>query len=208
MNQLGFIFRKTAGEHCGDHEIRVQVDGKDLLDDVDDEMLGLDPPDFFELAKTQNEGELIVGRCSCGVLECGSASVSVIRAGEEVAWQVPDRYGAPKYTLVFNSTDYDRAFELAAQDKGWETIERTAERLISQLDFAVAKRYGLTFKSAYARDGDNTVRLYFVKAPENSLSFVAVPWNHESPLDALAMIESMLKEWLIKGEPHGLSCKF
>src|SRR5262245_63909476 len=93
-------------------------------------MIGLDPDDIHlepsPISATPSDHSATIARCSCGVVGCGSVEVTVRSEGDRVLWIDRDR------TLVFRSEQYTAELQWAQHDKGWETSERSAARLIRE----------------------------------------------------------------------------
>jgi hypothetical protein len=86
--------------------------------------------------------------------------------------------------------EYDLAVDAGAADVSWENIERTAERLVSKLDYSEFKRHGLLFEWASARIKSDRMTLSFKK--ENAQQFYDAPWDHKFPTNAVEAVQQML----------------
>lgn len=177
MNSLSFIFRPSV--ESNDHEVRVLIDGVDVLERIDKSVLGLDPTDFFCQSALAGAGELLIGRCSCGCLGCGDEGVTVVYDSETISWlsRHPWISGA-----VFAKPAYLDALARARAETSWETTERTAERLVGQLDFSEFQKRGMVFRWASGRIDREKIVLSFEKAGAQEL--VYLDWNHCIPADA------------------------
>jgi hypothetical protein len=143
-------------------------------------------------------------RCSCGVVGCGSDSVIIARTEDTVSWKHRSEkkksflfggWHKEDRPFVFDRRAYDDAVIRLANDFSWETTERTAERLIRNLDFTRFIDYGLEFQWASGRT-ENKVALSF-GLQENEAKYQIVcyaPWNHEVASDAVSAIEALLKD--------------
>ncbi|MBP9094123.1 hypothetical protein KBI23_24105 [bacterium] len=183
--QLSFKF--LPSECSNDHQTRVLIDGQDITESLEDGVLGIDPVEFFSQSALRGSGKLLIGRCKCGCVGCGDMIVSVSRSSTEVEWQHYFPVG-PKY--VFSVPEYDLAVEAGAADVSWENIERTAERLVSKLDYSEFKRHGLLFEWASARIKSDRMTLSFKK--ENAQQFYDAPWDHKFPTNAVEAVQQML----------------
>lgn len=198
MSLLSFCFVAHPEHYL--YEARVLVDEVDLLQKVDATMLGLDPVEFFAQSALHSAGKLFIGRCDCGELGCGSISVDVSRSGSQVEWSMPQ---TPGTIVVFETAQYDKAIQSGATDVSWETVEKTAERMIGQMDFSSCSHLGLTFRWACGQPSLNDViELQFLRttAP-NNVTF-RVRWNRQDPQDAVAAVKELMKEWEETGVAH------
>ncbi|MBX9724582.1 MAG: hypothetical protein K2X81_24470, partial [Candidatus Obscuribacterales bacterium] len=144
--RLGFKF--LPSETSNDHQTRILIDGQDFIHNLDDSLLGIDPVEFFSQTALRESGKLLIGRCGCGCVGCGNVSVVVTRSSTEVEWQ-PTCSALTK--VVFSKPEYDLAIERGSADVSWENLERTAERLVSKLDYSECVKRGLVFEWASAR---------------------------------------------------------
>jgi hypothetical protein len=162
------------------------------------DMLGIDPPDFFASHALLKSGKLVVARCSCGEVGCGSATVQTLRGKNTFTWfNFSINTGLIK-PLVFSRPQYDLAVETAMNDHSWETIERTAERLISELDFSKLKKYKLKFNWASGSLDKEYISITFNFRSRYQV-VVKIPWNHKVLNDVITNVITELnkppKEW-------------
>lgn len=183
--QLNFKF--LPSECSNDHQTRVLIGGQDITESLEDGVLGIDPVEFFSQSALRGSGKLLIGRCKCGCVGCGDITVTVSRSSTEVEWLHCFPPG-PKY--IFPLPEYDLAVEAGAADVSWENMGRTAERLVSKLDYSEFKRHGLLFEWASARIKSDRMTLSFKK--ENAQQFYDAPWDHEFPKDAVEAVQQML----------------
>lgn len=179
-------FKFFPSEFSNDHQIRAMIDGRDLLQMQDDKSLGIDPAEFFSQRALHGCGQLLIGRCSCGCVGCGDVAVFVSRSSNEVEWLTI----SPAEKYVFEISEYDLALESAAADFSWETVERTAERLVSKLDYSEFKSNGLLFKWASARIKNDRITLCFDASGLQKL--YDAPWDHKTAADALIAVRELL----------------
>ena len=123
MNSLAFQFGDSPDSN--DHEVRPLVDGVDILKLNGADSLGIDPPEFFRQSALLQGGRLLIGRCSCGVMGCDDVYASVVKADGSVTWELS---GNLKYK--FDPSNYSATIGAAATSTDWESIERTAERIV------------------------------------------------------------------------------
>ena len=81
MNKLSFNILPSP--ESNDHEIRILINDEDFLGR---DYLGLDPPSFFSQYNLDKNGEVMIGRCTCGVEGCGDYSVTVVVNHDNVLW--------------------------------------------------------------------------------------------------------------------------
>lgn len=189
MSTTGLSFRFARSPETNDDEVRVLIDGRDLLE-ADDDHLGLDPPDFFAQPGLLSGGWVTFARCGCGDVGCGSRGAEVLFSGDTVTWQEgPARLG------VFSLPAYTGSIRSAARDTSWESTARTAERLVEQLDFAVVTgpEFDFAFEFASARNKPGFITLAFRGRQLQRLFEVA--WNQAEPEDAQRQVAQWLKRF-------------
>jgi hypothetical protein len=187
MNTLSFKFGPSP--ESNDHEVRILVDGVDILERVDKSSLGLDPVDFFAQAALLETGNLLIGRCGCGCLGCGDEAVSAVHDAGTVSWKSPHRWISG---FVFERTGYLAAISRGRADTSWETVDRTAERLVSSLDFSVFERKGMKFEWASGRMDKTRMALSFNRGGQQELLYV--DWNHRNPAEAELAVRRLIQD--------------
>ena len=163
MNVLGFAF--NASHESNDHEVRPLISGADLLNSICTGDLGLDPPQFFRQPGLLKGGEIRIGRCSCGVIGCGDQHAVVQITDDHFIWLLADGR-----RIEFDRTQYEAAVVQSASVTKWESLERTAERLVGSLDFSERAERGYLFQWASAR----------IKKGQITLSFIDCQWALET----------------------------
>jgi hypothetical protein len=155
-----------ASPETNDHEVRLLADGKSLVDRFSSGLIGLDPDDLLTdpspLRAESSSRAVIIGRCSCGIVGCGSVEVEIRR--DHFIWMAMDS----SQQVCFLAGQYDTEVERALQDHSWETPERTAARLISQaVDRDLLARLGFVFSwaSGRCRNGMMTAALVLTPGP-------------------------------------------
>lgn len=182
---LNFAFGRCWGSN--DHEVRPKAGATDLIDAMSARQLGLDPPDFFAQPELTDGGRLLVGRCDCGVMGCGDLGAFVEICGDEVRWQL-----GPTLLFTFDRVDYLRAVQAARDDTSWESLERTAERLVMGLNFSAGAKDGYRFQWASARIKRNVMALSFDK--KGAQVMFEVSWNGTSPAHAAAQVQRWIND--------------
>ena len=111
--------------------------------------------------------------------------ITVRAEGDKVLWIDRER------TLAFPTGLYVAEVQRAQRDTTWETLERSAARLVREsVDRDALSKMGLTFEWASGRiaDGKFTVSLRLEPGPYQVLT--SVPLAHETPEE---LAESVLK---------------
>jgi len=186
MASLTFAF--FPSESSNDHQARVIVDGRDIIECIDKEMLGIDPVEFFGQSSLRSSGELLVGRCSCGCVGCCDARVDTFWTDKHVTWR--SQYPWMK-EIVFDRSSFESSIEIASKDTSWENLERRVERMISRLDFDAFTRRGIIFDWASARFDKETIRLSFHQGREQEM--FSVPWDHTNEALALSAVKGFIE---------------
>ncbi len=163
----------TPSLETNDHQVRVWVDGEDLLDD---NSLGLDPPEFFRQVSLRTTGLLIVGRCECGVIGCDDTTVEVQRTSKMVSWS-----NTNGLNLAFDLQTYDSEIRRANQDHSWENVYRTAERLAND-ELSGLELDGFQFQWASTRIKPETLSMSFLRLDQQRL--IEIAWDGISPENA------------------------
>ena len=168
INTLSFV----AGDspETNDHQVRPFIDGIDWLGD---DHIGLDPPKFFRQSSLQSTGELAIGRCECGVLGCDDRTVVVDQDDNFVLW----RSGSGG-NIQFAKSDYITEIERATVDHGWESVGRTAERLVDTALTGTTTSDGYAFRWSSTRIRPDTLTLCFERNGDQRLADLR--WNGRS----------------------------
>ena len=210
-----FRIEVSASRESNDHQVRFMADGQDLISRFWKDMLGLDPDEILltpcPLLPAEEATAVTIARCSCGVVECGSEAVRILRQSGAVEWGVGKR---PNVILTFPAADYEREVLRALSDSGWETPDRTAARLVrtgADMTLLRQRGYGFGWASGRVRDGFFTVSL--MQQPGPCQVLVHVPWVGERPQElAIAVLQELSQppgywrdvEWSPVGEDVGV----
>ncbi len=157
MSKLTFEIRPSPATN--DHELLVLVDGKTVLDE---NHMGLDPPKFFAQFSEFNTGQLLIGRCRCGVLGCSDYAVAVETAPDIVTWRAREEFR-------FDRCEYEDAVCNASNDFSWEDQKRRAERLAGEILRGCQTGDGFAFQWASARIAPMLIKVSFVSGDEQKL---------------------------------------
>lgn len=177
MNVLSFNIIPSPDSN--DHQIRIVIDNEDWLGD---DYLGIDPPRFVQ-QETFLRGDLLVGRCGCGVEGCGDLIVNVQTHLDKVTWTNDEGLN-----LQFEKSDYLKVIDKSKSDFSWEDINRRVERLVSNLFIGSRTNEGLTFDWASCRIENGRVSLsYSTKGPSQDFKqeIFKFDWDGKTENDAL-----------------------
>lgn len=189
----------VSSASCNGHEVRLRGDHLDLVEALDNGMIGMDPDDL--LAEPRQllpgaSGRITVGRCDCGEVGCGSVAVDFTERDGLVRWRAEG--GAPEF--VFDATQYRAEVQRAVGDHRWESPDRTAARLVREgVQHAVLARHGLRYEWTSGRiDGARlTVSATLEAGPYQLL--LHVPFDPADPAAgaaaALAALHGDPRQW-------------
>lgn len=112
---------------CG-WQLRILIAGTDLTS----RGCGMDPDELLPKALLGHDGvqRVVLVRCGCGTVGCGSTSAVISRTDEEVIWGdwISDQGPTPA-TVRFDASAYDAEVRRADEDRAWEPPERRTARL-------------------------------------------------------------------------------
>ncbi|MDB5276159.1 MAG: hypothetical protein JWR61_1114 [Ferruginibacter sp.] len=168
MNKISFKILPSS--ETNDHEIRVLIDNEDFLGD---DYLGLDPPSFFEQDNFDKDGELMIGRCTCGVEGCCDYPVTVAVNQNTILWTNHNGLN-----LAFDKQDYDHSIGAAKNDYSWEDIKRKVERLTTNVLKKSQTKDNYNFNWASARIKDKQITLSYSKNGDQKMFDIA--WDGQS----------------------------
>ena len=114
MNTIRFEIHPS--KESNDHQVRIIIDNSDF---PGDDYLGIDPPQFFAQKKYFKTGELLIGRCTCGCVECGDYIVQVSTTDNIIIWS--DSTGRK---MEFDKSAYENVI-YAAKNDCWEDYQST-----------------------------------------------------------------------------------
>jgi hypothetical protein len=176
MNKLSFNILPSP--ESNDHEVRIVVDDEDFLGS---DYLGLDPPSFFSQDNFDKNGELMIGRCTCGVEGCCDFPVTVVVNQDNVLWTNNNGLN-----LVFERYVYDRSIDTAKNDYSWEDIKRKVERLATNILQQSETKDNYHFNWASARIKDKQITLSYSKNGDQKLFDIAWDGQTENNVEANA----------------------
>jgi hypothetical protein len=153
-------------------QVRILIDGEEFLDD---DSLGLDPPDFC--GQNFHYCELLVGICDCGCKGCGDTKVTVTADDKKVVWQT--LYQQPPIIYEFERTQYDEAIKAVRNDHSWENAVRRVERLTGEILKDTKVGNGYTFAFATARWKEKSIALYYKKRGKDGVleEYYEITWD-------------------------------
>lgn len=159
MNALSFKILPTDESH--DHEIRILIDDSDILGN---DYLGIDPPEFFGQHSLITTGQLLIGRCSCGVVGCDDYPVNVNIFDNKITWTNNNGLN-----LEFDKSVYLKAISNAKADHSWENKERRVERLTSDMLKNTKTMNNYKFDWTSARIKENVITVSYSKDGQQNL---------------------------------------
>src|SRR5215467_11569655 len=126
-NELAaFRIRVKPSTETNDHEVCLLADDVNLVNHFANGLMGLDPDDLLiepcKLRADSSPHLALIGRCSCGIIGCGSVEVKIQKDENYVIWAAVDS----SQSVRFDANQYDEEIERALHDHTWETPERTA----------------------------------------------------------------------------------
>ena len=202
-NYASFRIEVRPSPETNDHQVLLFADDVDLIDSLDDTMIGMDPDEVFSsdrpLHATTEPHIATIARCGCGYAGCDSCDVEIVRRDNLVEWRHAISSGRT-IVISFPSADYDRELERAASDQSWETPDRTAARLfLSLAPPQELRKLGLTVLWAGGRTRENTFTVSLILNPGPYQLLVHLPWADESPETIAARAHQLLtkspSEW-------------
>jgi hypothetical protein len=165
-----------------DNEVRILIDNEDFLGE---DYLGLDPSVFFDQTYFDKNGELTIGRCSCGCEGCCDFPVKVKVNENRTVWT--DENGL---NLTFDKEDYLNTVEIAKNDFSWEDTNRKMEHLTKNILKNSETKDNYKFQWAYARIKKNKITLSYSKIGDQKL--YELSWDRQTGED----IEMKAKHFL------------
>jgi hypothetical protein len=177
-------FNILPSPESNDHEVRILIDNNDLLGS---DYLGLDPPAFFSQPNFDQNGELMIGRCSCGVEGCCDFPVTVAVDGNIVSWT--DQNGL---NLQFERKAYRNTIIAAQTDLSWEDAKRKVERLCTEILKESRTKDDFIFTWASARINDNQISLSYNRNGEQKLFLF--DWDGEDDKSVLQNAARFLEQ--------------
>lgn len=184
MNSLSF--RILASPDTNDHELRILIDGEDILGK---DFLGLDPPSFFSQENIEKNGQLFIGRCSCGVEGCCDYPVNVVVNSDSVLWKVDNGLN-----LKFDKAEYLSVVSNVKVDYSWEDIKRRVERLTTDILRNTKTKDNYYFEWTSARIEDNKIVLSYRSEFDQKLFYVF--WDGQTDANATEQVNHFLSEEL------------
>jgi len=186
MNNISFKILPSPATN--DHEVRIFVDNEDFLGN---NYLGIDPPSFFSQNNLDKSGELMVGRCTCGVEGCCDYPVTVSVNEKTISWT--DNIGV---NLLFDKTEYNNSITIAKNDHSWEDIKRKVERLATDILKHSKTKDNYNFDWVSTRIKDKYITLSYSKNDDQKL--FDINWNGQSETDVEYKAKQFLKDMLDK----------
>lgn len=166
MNKLTLSVRKINGGY----EVQPYVDGHKLLNRRDN--IGLEPQKFLSRNELLQDGELLLGICTCGCEGCDDFLVTQEIKDGIVVWETLCQY--EEVTYRFDLEQYKKAIK-ALDRNAVHCYEKTAERIAADLLKNTSPHYGYEFEKAVASVNDRKITVFYGNG-EATLSYV-INWN-------------------------------
>ncbi len=189
MNTLSFKILATNESH--DHEVRILIDDSDI---IGKDHLGIDPPEFYGQQNLLTTGQILIGRCSCGVVGCDDYSVDVNVLDNNVRW-----INSNGLNLEFDKSVYVKTISIAKADHSWESKERRVERLTYEIlkNTKTSNDYKFDWTSARIRESFITVS-YSKDGQQQLFEFM---WDGQTDQSAVTGANCFLTQEQIKNAP-------
>ncbi len=118
-------------------ELRLLVDGRDILAEVFDAGPNADPDELLgprsPLLPARHSEEVRLAEADCTEGCCGAVYVRIVRDGDEIvwdSWRNPDVVGVELSAFRFAAEQYEAELARADGDRDWEWPGRTVARLV------------------------------------------------------------------------------
>lgn len=175
MNKLTFSVRKIkrkdySNEVFEGYEVQPYIDGRKLLNNKDS--IGLEPQKFLSRNKLLQEGELLLGICSCGCEGCCDFTMEQKINNDVVLWKTMYRY--EEITYRFDLLQYKNAVKNLERN-AIRSYEKTAERIATDLLKNTILCSGYEFTKAVASVENKIITVYYRK--EETLLSYTINWN-------------------------------
>ncbi len=180
MAELKFHIKPSP--ETNDHEVRVYIDGRDVLGN---DYLGVDPPEFFAQFSNPASNRMLIGRCTCGVVGCCDEVVLVERNANDVTWRGRENH-------CFVRAHYEEAIESVSNDYSWEDKFRRAERLANDVLRGCEIKNGFLFQWTSARITSRVIKASFGKADQQKMYEFA--WDEANDESATRGTEYLKKQ--------------
>lgn len=147
--------------------------------------LGMDPYDLLIptnlLVPGSSSRSIPIARCTCGVYGCGATDVTITCDGDLVHWdwskEKPMNRG-----VSFPAPAYEREIARVAADHSWETLVRTAGRLVlTHLDRARLPGPDLRVDWVGNDHLDHELFLVALRVENDYQVFIRTPWQGRVP---------------------------
>lgn len=181
LNQLTLAVRTPPDSPWHRVELRLLVDGRDILADVFDAGPNVDPDDLLggrsPLAPAEHSAEVRLAEADCTEGCCGAVYVRVARDGDEIrwdGWRNPDAVGVELEAYRFDARQYEAELARIDGDRGWEWPGRTIARLVRKAiaddpEILGACNSSLDFVQSQP-DGRSEVELVFTSPPRSTVA--------------------------------------
>ena len=97
-----FRIRVRPSPETSDHEVCLLADDSNLVDLFAEGLMGLDPDDLLVepcALRADSAHIALIGRCSCGIIGCGSVEVKIYAERDHVIWTSIDSVRHVQFSL-------------------------------------------------------------------------------------------------------------
>jgi len=119
LNKLGI--KIVPSDYSNDHQVEIKIDNINCIE----WFLWIDPVVFFKQKALFHDGELIIWRCGCWEVWCGSKTVRVKVDEKHICWIITWK---EKYTFL--KDEFINYLDEKKNDTSWENLNRRTERLV------------------------------------------------------------------------------
>lgn len=186
MNNITYTIQPA--DEPNDFQVRLQIDG---IDHWGNDYLGVDPPVFFKQKGLLDGGEVVYGRCACGVMGCDDLIAQVSILARVVEWL--DDSGR---LLRFDKSAYTELVQRGRSDTSWENPSRRMERKISKLFEGTVFDRSYKFEWASSRFEEENIVLSFARnvgTTDYSQKFLRIKWDSKDEDATLANADTLAK---------------
>ena len=182
MHTLSFNILPSDEDH--DYEVRILIDDCDILGK---DYIGIDPPDLFRQQNLIGTGEILIGRCTCGVIGCSDYPVYVNILEDKITWTNDNGLN-----LEFDKSAYEKVIANAKTDFSWESKERRVERLTAEVLKNTRTSNGFKFDWVSARIKENVITVSYSKDGQQKL--FEFNWDGQTDQSAVTEANNFLKK--------------
>lgn len=182
MDTLRLTITPVGDDAGGGFQVEIHVNDIDVA--KNGAGLGMDPYAVLipvnRFVAREEPHVVPVARCGCGVYGCGMTDATIARVGNRVRWDWDAEVPMPR-PAVFEAGAYDREVRRVAEDRAWETPERTAGRLLLSTVGPEELPSGLRFDWAGNDWRDPSRFRVCLQIPDEHQIFISFDWGDRDP---------------------------